>query len=334
MGLDKYLWYIVLDIPRLGSFERHATEDGMTPGYVQWVRTFLNHLLVQKNYSRHTFDAYHNDLNQLVAFLEERVSGFAVDGWRTVTEDHLRDYAHHLYQCGYANASIARKLATVRSFFQYLQAEGAIPHDPSMMLEGPKVERPLPRAISPEEITRLLEAPSQVNGPKGVRDRAILELLYATGMRVSELADLRLSDVDLERNVVRCRGKGNKERLIPVHELAAKWLLAYIEEARPELLGNKKTLTDVLFLNYRGQPLTRQGLWLIIRQYAKIAGLTTPVTPHVLRHSVATHLLRNGAGLREVQELLGHTNMNTTQQYTRLLDDHLRETYDETHPRA
>jgi len=305
----------------------------MTPGHDKWIRAYLNHLLVQKNYSRHTVQAYQTDLTQLRTFLDDHVPAFAEEGWPAIDESHLEAYLGHLHDQAYANTSIARKLTTIRTFFQHLVAENLISHDPSTILESPKVERPLPRAITPEEIQRLLEAPAQTKAPKGLRDQAILELLYATGMRVSELANLRLHDVDLERNVVHCRGKGNKERYIPFHETAARRLLTYLEEARPAL-SRSETRTNALFLNYRGRPLTRQGLWLIIRHYARVAGITASVTPHTLRHSVATHMLRRGADLREVQELLGHTSMTSTQWYTRVVNEHLRDAYDAAHPRA
>ncbi len=305
----------------------------MSSNYIQWIEAFLDYLLVQRNYSHHTIQAYRTDLHQLCAFLEEHVPLFDQRGWDAVDAEALRLYQKDLYEQGYANATIARKLATVRSLFQYLLSMGVIQRDPTRGLEGPKVHRPLPKAISPEDIERLLDAPTHVDGPKGLRDQAILELLYATGMRVSELTALRLGDVDLERNIVRCRGKGNKEREVPFHETAAQKLLAYLKDGRPHL-QNGKYPNDYLFLNYRGKPLTRQGIWLIIKEYAKIAGIGVRVTPHVLRHSIATHLLRQGANLREVQELLGHTNLTTTQQYTRVVNEHLRNVFDNTHPRA
>ncbi len=305
----------------------------MSSDYAHWIDAFLDHLLVQKNYSRHTVQAYATDLRQLCAYLDENAREFGRKGWEAVTYEDLRGFHAYLVGQGYAESSIARKLACVRTLFQYLLLEGVVSRDPSRGLEGPKIKRPLPRAISPEEVTRLLEAPAQIEGPIGLRDQAILELLYATGMRVGELASLHVDDVDLERNVVRCRGKGNKEREIPIHEIAAQKLMAYLQEARPKLLNGRRP-TRVLFLNFRGTPLTRQGIWLIIKKYAKMAGIQVRVTPHVLRHSVATHLLRQGANLREVQELLGHTNLTTTQRYTRVVNEHLREVYDETHPRA
>ena len=305
----------------------------MTANPEEWVDSFLNHLLVQRNCSRHTVNAYRTDLRQLYEFLNTVVPAFAQQGWSIVQPEHLRAFQVYLQEQGYANTSIARKLASVRSLFQYLLTQEVIHHDPARILESPRVKRNLPQTLSLEEIDRLLAAPERVAGPKGLRDQAILELLYATGMRVGELAALTVDDVDLERNVVRCRGKGNKEREIPVHEIAAQKVWLYLQHGRPHFVNNRRP-TRALFLNYRGSPLTRQGIWLIIRTYARMAGITTRVTPHVLRHSVATHLLRRGANLREVQELLGHATLSTTQQYTRVANEHLREVYDNTHPRA
>lgn len=235
----------------------------MSSDYARCVEAFLDHLLVQKNYSRFTVQAYATDLRQLMTYLESEVPDFSSHGWRSVTFEDLLGFQQFLVSAGYADASISRKLASVRTFFQHLMLEGMISHDPSQGLEGPKVKRPLPRAISQEEVDRLLAAPAQVEGPTGLRDQAILELLYATGMRAGELAALEVNDVDLERNVVRCRGKGNKEREIPIHEIAAQKLLAYLQEGRPKLANGKKP-SSALFLNYRGQPLSRQGIWLIL----------------------------------------------------------------------
>ncbi len=299
----------------------------------RWIEAFLDHLLVQKHYSRHTVHAYRTDLMQLHTFLVEHVPEFGDAGWPAVTLDHVLAFREHLQTSGYSDATVARRLASARSFFDYLIRQEVLKRNPAQGVETPRVKRALPQTLSPEEVERLLEAPAQVPGPKGLRDQAILELLYATGMRVGELASLTVDDVDLERNTVRCRGKGNKEREIPFHEIAAQKLLAYLRDGRPQLLNGKRP-TRALFLNNRGTPLTRQGIWLIIRTYARMAGIETHVTPHVLRHSIATHLLRQGAQLREVQELLGHATLATTQQYTRVANEHLREVYDKTHPRA
>jgi len=207
-----------------------------------------------------------------------------------------------------------------------------ISEDPSATLDSPKVRKYLPKAISKEEVDQLLAAPAALDSSRGRRDRAILELLYATGMRVSEVVNLDVGDVDPASGTVRCIGKGNKERVIPIYDRAIHAVEEYLERARVQLL--KKPEQKALFLNHRGNRLTRQGLWLIIRRYVEELGIKTPVTPHTLRHSFATHLLNGGADLRNVQELLGHANISTTQVYTQVSSDRLRSAYDDAHPRA
>ena len=225
-------------------------------------------------------------------------------------------------------------MAAVKSFCHFLLSVGTIADDPAGDLDSPKVKKRLPQTLSPEDVEGLLAMPAkQGDTPKGLRDQALLEVLYATGMRVSELATLAVEDVDVVTGSVRCIGKGNKERVMPLYPNACSAVQVYLERGRPSLLtegSNEKAL----FLNPRGEQLTRQGLWLIIKHYAKELGIADRVTPHTLRHSFATHMLNGGAGLREVQKLLGHANISTTQVYTHVTQDHLREVYDEAHPRA
>jgi len=223
-------------------------------------------------------------------------------------------------------------VAAVKSFFKFLEDIGQISTNPAKELETPRAEKHLPATISAEDVDRLLAAPSD-DTPAGLRDRAMLELLYATGLRVSELVSLNVNDVDLDEGTVRCMGKGKKERVLPLYEKARYALYRYLEHGRPQLLG-KDNRQDALFLNRRGTRLTRQGLWLIIKRYVEQIGITQNVTPHTLRHSFATHMLRGGADLREVQQMLGHANITTTQIYTQVSDEHKREVYDEAHPRA
>ncbi len=234
----------------------------------------------------------------------------------------------------YAEATVARKVAAVKSFFGFLTAEGIITADPTEALSSPRVGKPLPKPISPEQVDELLEQPLRRNTPEAKRDKAMLELLYATGMRVSELVALDADSVTMraDASYVRCTGKGGKERTIPIHEHAAEAVQAYMDEARPLLIrrGDERAL----FVNRRGERLTRQGFWLILKSYAKSANLNTHVTPHTLRHSFATHMLKGGAPLRNVQELLGHANISTTQVYTQVTTDHVREVYERAHPRA
>ena len=298
------------------------------------IGSFLKSLEIEKGYSVNTLIAYRNDLNQFLRFLREESSGrTAVNAWSDVSRQDL--IAFILYLKGereYSSATVARKVAAVKSFFHHMLTEGLIGEDPSASLDSPKVRKYLPKAISKEEVELLLSAPAAIDSVRGRRDRAILELLYATGMRVSELVNLDVGDVDCASGTVRCMGKASKERVIPIYDRAIRAVEEYLERARLQLL--KKPDEKALFLNHRGNRLTRQGLWLIIKRYVEQLGIETPVTPHTLRHSFATHLLNGGADLRNVQELLGHANISTTQVYTQVSSDHLRSVYDKAHPRA
>jgi integrase/recombinase XerD len=234
----------------------------------------------------------------------------------------------------YASATVARKIAAAKSFFHYLVSLGMLVEDPSSTLDSPKVRKYLPTSLSEEDVDRLLKAPVKHDTMRGLRDSALLELLYATGMRVSEVVDLDLGDLVLDEGYVRCANKTSKHkaRLIPVHQRAVAALRGYLGESRPKLARNAEEMA--LFLNHRGHRLTRQGLWLIIKKYVEEAGINAQVTPHTLRHSFATHLLNGGADVREVQGLLGHANISTTQVYAQVSQERLRQIYDEAHPRA
>jgi len=220
----------------------------------------------------------------------------------------------------------------MKSFFNFLVQEGAIEQDPTEFLSAPRVGRSLPKFLSEEEVERLLDQAAKEDSPEGKRDCAILELLYATGIRVSELVSLNVQDTNLQDGYVRCMGKGAKERIAYVYPRAVQALRAYMEEARLLLLSPVEE--KALFLNHRGDRLTRQWVWTILKAYARKASLDKPITPHILRHSFATHLLRGGASLRHVQELLGHSSITTTQVYTHLTSEHVRNEYDRSHPRA
>lgn len=293
------------------------------------IDAFLEHLAVEKGASPNTIAAYRNDLNQLLEFLstQERISQ-----WTQVDIGVLTRFVLWLLEKRYTTTTLARRVAAVKSLLHFLVREGVLMTNPAEDLGSPKAGRHLPKALSEEEVVRLLEAPGKEQTPEALRDRAMLELLYASGMRVSELTGLDLRDVNLREGTVRCRGKGNKERVIPIHPTAVQALQAYLERARPRLAPDLRQ--QALFVNQRGERLTRQGFWLILKGYAQRAGITSPVTPHVLRHSFATHLLRGGAPLRHVQELLGHASIATTQIYTYLTNQQLQKAYDEAHPRA
>lgn len=300
------------------------------------IASFLSALSIEKGFSNNTLDAYKNDLKQFTAFVREQTA--KADGpepsWSSVDRSLLLGYMVHLKERSYAPATMARKVAAVKSFFNFLVAEGTLEKNPAEGITGPKVGKSLPRAISVEEVERLLEQPGKLSStPEAKRDKAMLELLYATGMRVSELVSLNVRDVNLRAGFVRCFGKGSKERIIPIHNKAIRAVKGYIDDGRSRLLG--ATGDTALFLNRRGQRLTRQGLWLILKGYAKKADITTELTPHGLRHSIATHLLHSGKmNLRELQELLGHANISTTQIYTHLTTERMRRVYDSAHPRA
>lgn len=293
---------------------------------------FLSFLSVEKGASGNTVAAYKNDLQQFDSFLiAQRGNGKPRD-WEALERDLIVEYLLTLRRKNYAEATVARKVAAIKSFFQFLQAEGTIRRNPAESLESPRVGRSLPKALSVTEVDELLEQPMKRNSPEARRDRAMLELLYATGLRVSELVSLDVDDVNMSGPYVRCMGKGSKERTIPIHEQAAGVVVDYLNDGRAGLVKNRKE--SALFVNRRGERLTRQGFWLILKQYAKEANISTPVTPHTLRHSFATHMLRGGMNLRHVQELLGHANISTTQVYTQVANEHVRQVYEKAHPRA
>ena len=299
------------------------------------IKGFLAYLSVEKGFSKNTLDAYRNDLNQFVVFVRKQVAdqdGTEPD-WNGVDRSLVLDYLVNLRERSYAPATMARKVAAIKSFFNFMVDEGTLEKNPTEGLSGPKVGKTLPKAISVAEVERLLEQPEKLTTPEAKRDRAMLELLYATGMRVTELVSLNVRDVNLKAGFVRCLGKGSKERIIPIHSRAVKAVRSYLEDGRTPLLG--ATTEPSLFLNRRGQRLTRQGFWLILKGYAKKANIETELTPHVLRHSIATHLLHSGKmSLRELQELLGHANISTTQIYTHLTTERMRQVYESAHPRA
>ena len=299
------------------------------------IANFLSALSVEKGSSNNTLDAYRNDLSQFAAFVRKQTATSEETqlGWEVVDRSLLLNYLVNLRERSYAPATMARKVAAVKSFFNFLVAEGRLEKSPAEGIAGPKVGKSLPKAISVDEVERLLEQPDKLSTPAGKRDKAMLELLYATGMRVTELVSLNVRDVNLRAGFVRCFGKGSKERIIPIHSKAIRAVKGYLDDVRARLLG--ATGETALFLNRRGQRLTRQGLWLILKGYAKKAGIETEITPHVLRHSIATHLLHSGKmNLRELQELLGHANISTTQVYTHLTTERMRRVYDSAHPRA
>ena len=297
----------------------------------QAVDSFIDYMNVERNASPNTLAAYRNDLYQFADYLAEE-RGLGAGDWRSVDGETVRAYLLRLHEHGYSDATRARKIASARSLFGFLLEDGYISQDPAEYVASSRLGRSLPDTLSVEEIERLLAAAASGDSPEEMRDRTMLELLYATGMRVSELVALDVESVDLEQGSVRCFGKGSKERIVPIHAQAIRHLRSYLEEARPQMVGNASD--GSLFLNQRGGRLSRQGLWLILKRYVGLANITRKLTPHTLRHSFATHLLQGGAPLRHVQELLGHASITTTQVYTHLTSEHVRSEYDGAHPRA
>lgn len=294
---------------------------------------FLTFLAAERGCSENTISAYRVDLTQFREYLQRRYGAFVGGLWDRVEKDDIIAYIMYLKgDREYAAATTARKVAAIRSCFHFLVAEGVIRDDPTATLDSLRVKKHLPKPISVEDVNRLLAESSKSSTLKGIRDRAILELLYATGMRVSELISLRVDDANLASASVRCWGKGAKERVIPIHPRAVASLREYLEKARAHFVRDSDE--KGLFLNMRGRPLTRQGLWLIFKDYVEKAGLPPDITPHTLRHSFATHMLDRNADLINVQKLLGHTSISTTQVYTHVSSERLRKVYDESHPRA
>ncbi len=280
------------------------------------IQNFLDFLDNEKGYADNTIAAYRNDLTQFLRYLEQQDHQYP--SWAAVDKDTIINYVLNLKEREYTSSTVARKVAAIKSFFHYLMAEKVIADDPTATLDSPKVKKRLPKAISREDIERLLAATAEGKSAKSQRDHALLEMLYASGMRVTELVSLDVSDVNLASGTVRVRGKkaSTKERIIPVGDRALDALQTYLNKGRMQLVRDPEE--RALFLNHRGQRLTRQGLWLIIKHYVDEVGISEDVTPHTLRHSFAAHKLSQGKSLQDIQKLLGHANISTTQVYQRI----------------
>jgi integrase/recombinase XerD len=278
------------------------------------IQDFLTFLDREKGYADNTIAAYRNDLTQFMRYLEEKDDS-ELTHWVEVDKDIIIDYVLNLKEREYTSSTVARKVAAIKSFFHYLMAQRIVTDDPTATLDSPKVKKRLPKAISRDDIERLLAAPAKGASAKSQRDHALLELLYASGMRVTELVSLDVNDVSLASGTVRVRGKktSGKERVIPIGERALDALRTYLNKGRLQLVRDPEE--RALFLNHRGQRLTRQGLWLIIKHYVEEVGISEDVTPHTLRHSFAAHKLSQGKSLQDIQKLLGHANISTTQVY-------------------
>lgn len=291
------------------------------------IEDYLRYSQVERGLSENTITAYRQDLYEFLAFLTEE----KIQDWPTEVTD-IDAFLARQKDLNKATSSISRMITSLRKLYQWLARENIQKLNPMLEIDPPKKERRLPTALTIEEINKLLACPD-VNTKLGLRDRALLEIMYATGMRVSETIDLKMQDVHVDLKLIKVLGKGSKERLVPVTQFALNWLQKYEEQVRNPLLLKKGKNIENVFLNNRGGALTRQAVWQIIKRYCKMAGIEKDVTPHTLRHTFATHLLENGADLRVVQEILGHSDISTTQIYTNLTQKHILSVYEKTHPR-
>lgn len=290
------------------------------------VSMFIHYLRVERGLSHNTILAYRQDMDKFTGFLNGRQMGL-----KEVTRSDAVEFLAELYQRGLDSRSVSRYQSTLRNFYRFCVTEGVLAEDPIATIEAPKIRRSLPHFLSVKEVERLLAQPD-VSTPLGLRDKTVIELLYSTGLRVSELCGLRVSDIQANPGCLRCIGKGNKERIVPVGRRALEIVQRYLNESRPVLLGTKTS--PFLFLLQRGSRMNRIQVWQVLRAYGDLAGLREPLSPHMLRHSFATHLLDGGADLRSVQMMLGHSDITTTQIYTHVVEERLKQIYKAHHPRA
>ena len=302
-----------------------AVSKAPVPPWQRALDRYLESLAVERGLSRNTVDGYRNDLSRLGGALAKKGGDLLAAGAADLSA-HMRD----LQRQGLSPRSSARALSAIRGFYENLVSIGERPDNPSVNLLPPKLWKPLPKVLSEGEVESLLAAP-KIETPRGLRDRAMLELLYATGLRVSELVGLQLPQLRLDVGFLVAFGKGNKERVVPVGEQAEHWTRRYLRETRPDLAQGRH---QAVFVNRFGEGMTRQGFWKIVKAYGREAGIRAPLSPHVLRHSFATHLLEHGADLRAVQTMLGHADISTTQIYTHIHQQRLKSLYDRFHPRS
>jgi len=302
-------------------------EPGIPPAFARALENYRQSLLAERGLSIQTLEAYQRDLHQHIAFLGRSDIKTPAEVTRTV----LLSFLVWLRELGCAATTVARKESSLRSFYGFLAEQGQLESDPAALLESPRLARTLPQVLTPEEVERLLEAPDE-SGPLAGRDRAMLELAYAAGLRVSELLSLRIEQLNLAVGYLRCTGKGGKERIVPIHRVAVEKVERYLNEDREQF--HPRPGERALFLSRRGKPLSRMGFWKILRKRAAQAGLAKKISPHVLRHCFATHLLDNGVDLRSLQEMLGHSDISTTQIYTHVSTGRLKEVHAKYHPRG
>jgi integrase/recombinase XerC len=295
----------------------------------QLVADFLNYLMIEKNSSPYTIEHYEQDILDFASFMKQQ----AIDGFAAVSYILVRHYLVELHEKKYSRNYVARKISSLRSFYRFLTREEVVEQNPFAMASLPKKAKMLPQFLYEKELEKLFNV-SDITTPIGQRNQALLELLYGTGIRVSECCNLKTRDLDLFLEAALVKGKGNKERYVPLGSFAIESLTRYISEGRESLLEKTKKPTDSLFLNYRGEPLSTRSVRNILNQLIEDSSLTIHISPHVLRHTFATHMLNEGADLRAVQELLGHANLSSTQVYTHVTKDRLKKIYNNTHPRA
>lgn len=293
----------------------------------QIIDAFCDALWLEDGLARNTLDSYRRDLQQFAVWLEQR------SGTDLLAADQalIQDYLAHKFRARARASTAARLLSTLKRFYRHALRQNTIKADPTLRIDTPKLPRPLPKTLTEVDVESLLAAPT-LDQPLGLRDRAMLEVLYASGLRVSELVTLKVPQVSRDMGVVRVMGKGSKERLVPLGEEALSWLERYLKEARPALLGGKTS--DALFVTTRAAVMTRQAFWHLLKRYALLAGLHKPISPHTLRHAFATHLLNHGADLRVVQLLLGHADISTTQIYTHVAQERMKQLHAKHHPRG
>jgi integrase/recombinase XerD len=301
--------------------------EAETSPLLEAVDGYLAVLELERGLARNTTASYHSDLTQFAT----SVWAAGCSAWKSITPANVSEWIYQLAKREFAASSLSRKLTAVRGFARYLLKEGVCKKDFTELVEGPKARRKVPSSLSQKDVDRLLLAPDE-STPHGLRDRAILELFYSSGLRVSEMSGLRIQQIDMEQGFIRVFGKGSKERIVPVGERARSTVDRYLNAARPRFV--KSRTGSALFLSERGQPISRKTIWVIVKQYAKKAGISQPVKPHILRHSFATHLLTGGADLRAIQEMLGHADISTTQIYTAVEGKRLVDQHAKFHPRG
>ena len=292
------------------------------------LQSFIRFLTTERGLSRNTLESYERDLQQYVAYLELQ----GISSWRDTGKTQLAGYLSQLKALGRASATLSRIRVSLRALYQYLVKERLLDSDPTILIEVPKLEKRIPKILSIHEVEKLLDAP-QSGQLNGARDKAMLEMLYATGIRVSELVSLNVTDVNVEMGFIRCIGKGEKERMIPLSGIAIRILMNYLQHSRMKLL-KRSVDEEALFIGHLGTRMTRQGFWKIMKRYAAETEIASEITPHTLRHSFAAHLIENGADLRSVQEMLGHSDISSTQLYVQVTKLKMKDVYNQAHPRA